>query len=139
MANFQLSSLTRGNIGRDDPNPANDELEQEYVRDNLKEKGISRVESTCSEEELFRFSDLDDSNSQETEIFGSGSSVPAGSQSSVHKLLQTVVKEEELNKSGSIDPPSHHVVSAVGEPLFADIVIKAMGELLFRFVFVALG
>ncbi|GAB2213929.1 hypothetical protein Drorol1_Dr00018255 [Drosera rotundifolia] len=62
-----------------------------------------------------------------------------GSQSSVHKLLQMTVKEEELNKSGSIDPPSHHAVSAVGEPLFADSVIEAMGELLFMFVFVTLG
>ncbi|KAL9275912.1 Phosphatidate phosphatase PAH2-like protein [Drosera capensis] len=83
---------------------------EEYARDNLKEIVIiSGAESTSSEEELFRFSDLDDSNSQEVEMLESGSSVSAGSQSQVHELSETTVKEEELNKSGSIDPPSHHV------------------------------
>ncbi|GAB2219784.1 hypothetical protein Droror1_Dr00007421 [Drosera rotundifolia] len=82
---------------------------EEYARDNLKERVISGAESTSSEEELFRFSDLNDSTSQEAEMLESGSSVPAGSQSHVHKLSETAVKEEELNKSGSIDPPSHHV------------------------------
>ncbi|GAB2236211.1 hypothetical protein Droror1_Dr00027950 [Drosera rotundifolia] len=94
------------------------------------------VAKAVSEEEMFRFSDLNDSNSQEAEMLESGSSVPVESQSSVYKLLQMAVKEEELDKYGSIDPPSHHVESIVGKPLFANSIIEAMGELLFRFVFV---